>query len=73
MPGSGKVEKISIVPRGVGALGYTLQLPEEDKFLAGEDELRGGALPSCWEAGLLKSWSLARFPPEPETIFKKSH
>ena len=41
MPGSGKVEKISIVPRGVGALGYTLQLPEEDKFLAGEDELRG--------------------------------
>jgi cell division protease FtsH len=41
MPGAGKVEKISIVPRGVGALGYTLQLPEEDKFLAGEDELRG--------------------------------
>lgn len=39
MPGAGKVEKISIVPRGVGALGYTLQLPEEDKFLAGEDEL----------------------------------
>jgi len=41
MPAAGKVEKISIVPRGVGALGYTLQLPEEDKFLAGEDELRG--------------------------------
>lgn len=41
VPGSGKVEKISIVPRGVGALGYTLQLPEEDKFLVGEDELRG--------------------------------
>ncbi|PSN18482.1 cell division protein FtsH [filamentous cyanobacterium CCP5] len=41
MPGAGKVEKISIVPRGVGALGYTLQLPEEDKFLVGEDELRG--------------------------------
>ncbi len=41
MPGAGKVEKISIVPRGVGALGYTLQLPEEDRFLVGEDELRG--------------------------------
>ncbi len=41
MPGAGIVEKISIVPRGVGALGYTLQLPEEDKFLVGEDELRG--------------------------------
>jgi len=41
MPGSGKVEKISIVPRGVGALGYTLQLPEEDRFLMAEDEIRG--------------------------------
>jgi len=41
MPGAGKVEKISIVPRGVGALGYTLQLPEEDRFLMVEDEIRG--------------------------------
>ncbi|MEM6754122.1 MAG: ATP-dependent zinc metalloprotease FtsH [Cyanobacteria bacterium P01_C01_bin.38] len=36
---SGQVEKISIVPRGVGALGYTLQLPEEDRFLMLESEL----------------------------------
>lgn len=41
MPGAGKVEKISIVPRGMGALGYTLQLPEEDRFLMAEDEIRG--------------------------------
>jgi cell division protease FtsH len=41
MPGANKVEKISIVPRGVGALGYTLQLPEEDRFLMAEDEIRG--------------------------------
>jgi len=41
MPGAGKIEKISIVPRGVGALGYTLQLPEEDRFLMSEDEIRG--------------------------------
>ena len=41
MPGAGGVEKISIVPRGVGALGYTLQLPEEDRFLMIEDEIRG--------------------------------
>lgn len=41
MPGSHRVEKISIVPRGVGALGYTLQLPEEDRFLMAEDEIRG--------------------------------
>lgn len=41
MPGAGKVEKISIVPRGVGALGYTLQLPEEDRFLMSASEIRG--------------------------------
>ncbi|HAC62511.1 MAG TPA: cell division protein FtsH [Cyanothece sp. UBA12306] len=41
MPGTSKVEKISIVPRGIGALGYTLQLPEEDRFLMLEDEIRG--------------------------------
>jgi len=41
MPGAGRVEKISVVPRGVGALGYTLQLPEEDRFLMVEDEIRG--------------------------------
>jgi cell division protease FtsH len=41
MPGSGTIEKISIVPRGVAALGYTLQLPQEDRFLMVEDELRG--------------------------------
>jgi cell division protease FtsH len=41
MPGSGKVEKISIVSRGMAALGYTLQLPTEDRFLMDEAELRG--------------------------------
>ena len=41
MPGTDRVEKISIVPRGIGALGYTLQLPEEDRFLMIEDEIRG--------------------------------
>ena len=41
MPGAGKVEKISVVPRGVGALGYTIQMPEEDRFLMVEDEIRG--------------------------------
>ena len=41
MPGGGKVSKISIVPRGMGALGYTMQTPEEDRFLMLEDELRG--------------------------------
>ncbi|HAG81334.1 MAG TPA: cell division protein FtsH [Cyanobacteria bacterium UBA12227] len=41
MPGGSKVAKISIVPRGMAALGYTLQLPTEDRFLMDEGELRG--------------------------------
>lgn len=40
MPGGGKVAKISIVPRGMAALGYTLQMPTEDRFLMAESELR---------------------------------
>jgi cell division protease FtsH len=41
MPGGGKVSKISIVPRGNSALGYTMQTPEEDRFLMLENELNG--------------------------------
>ena len=41
MPGSDEVQKISIVPRGMAALGYTLQVPTEDRFLLNEAELRG--------------------------------
>ena len=40
MPGGGRVAKISIVPRGMAALGYTLQMPTEDRFLMSESELK---------------------------------
>ena len=33
------VHKITIVPRTMGALGYTMQLPEEEKYLVSKDEL----------------------------------
>ena len=39
LPGSDPVHKISIIPRGHAALGYTLQLPEEDRFLVSKSEL----------------------------------
>ena len=39
LPGSDPVHKISIIPRGHAALGYTLQLPEEDRFLISRSEL----------------------------------
>jgi len=35
-----KVHKVSIIPRGIGALGYTLQLPTEDRYLMTMTELK---------------------------------
>ena len=39
LPGSDPVHKISIIPRGIAALGYTLQLPTEDRYLLTRTEL----------------------------------
>ncbi len=39
IPGSDKVHKVSIIPRGIGALGYTIQRPTEDRFLMTREEL----------------------------------
>ncbi len=39
LPHCDPVHKISIIPRGSAALGYTLQLPAEDRFLASKSEL----------------------------------
>jgi cell division protease FtsH len=39
-PGSDGVHKISIIPRGIAALGYTMQVPTEDRFLMTESELK---------------------------------
>jgi cell division protease FtsH len=40
LPGVDPVQKVSIIPRGVGALGYTMQRPTEDRFLLAESELK---------------------------------
>jgi cell division protease FtsH len=40
VPTGQPVHKISIIPRGVSALGFTLQLPVEEKYLSTEDELK---------------------------------
>jgi len=39
LPGSDPVHKVSIIPRGIGALGYTIQRPTEDRFLMTREEL----------------------------------
>jgi cell division protease FtsH len=38
-PGGDPVQKISIIPRAAGALGYTLQMPLEDRYLLSQDEM----------------------------------
>ncbi|GAX62357.1 membrane protease FtsH catalytic subunit [Candidatus Scalindua japonica] len=40
LPNTDPVHKVSIVARGAAALGYTLQLPTEDKYLTRESEIR---------------------------------
>ncbi len=40
VPTGEPVHKVSIIPRGIGALGYTLQLPVEEKFLSTAEELK---------------------------------
>ncbi len=39
LPGTDPVHKISIIPRGVGALGYTMQRPTDDRFVMVKGEL----------------------------------
>lgn len=39
LPGVDPVHKVSIIPRGIGALGYTIQRPTEDRFLMTRQEL----------------------------------
>jgi cell division protease FtsH len=39
LPGVDPVQKVSIIPRGVGALGYTMQRPTQDRFLLARSDL----------------------------------
>jgi cell division protease FtsH len=40
LPHTDPVHKVSIIPTAKGALGYTMQMPEEDQYLLGETELK---------------------------------
>lgn len=39
LPGADRVHRVSIVPRGIAALGYTIQLPAEDRYVVRRSEL----------------------------------
>ena len=40
LPGTDPIHKVSIIPTAKGALGYTMQMPMEDRYLVGEGELK---------------------------------
>ena len=39
LPNCDPIKKVSIIPRGIGALGYTMQMPTEDRYLMSRSEL----------------------------------
>src|SRR5690606_14455595 len=43
LPGVDPVHKVSIIPRGIGSLGYTIQRPTEDRYLMTKEELENKA------------------------------
>jgi cell division protease FtsH len=47
LPGTDPVHKISIIPRGIGALGYTIQRPTEDRYLMTRRELENKMAVLC--------------------------
>jgi cell division protease FtsH len=47
LPGVDAVHKVSIIPRGIGALGYTLQRPTEDRYLMTREELENKMAVLC--------------------------
>ena len=40
LPGTDPVQKVSVIPRGISALGYTIQRPTEDRFLMSKQEMQ---------------------------------
>jgi cell division protease FtsH len=62
LPGTDEIHKVSIIPRGIGALGYTIQRPTEDRYLMSREELEnkmavllGGRAAECVVFGALST------------------
>jgi len=64
------VQKISIVPRGMSALGYTMNIPLEDRYLMTKKS-SGQEFAGSLEEGWQKKLCLAKFQPVPRTTLKK--
>jgi cell division protease FtsH len=74
LPGVDPVQKVSIIPRGIAALGYTIQRPTEDRFLIGRSELvnrmtvlLGGGRPSVWSSARSRRARRTTWPRPPRS------
>ena len=56
LPGTDPVHKISIIPRGIGALGYTMQRPSEDRYLMPAAASCATAWRCCWAGAPPRRW-----------------
>ncbi len=70
LPGTETLHKVSIIPRGVGALGYTIQRPTEDRFLMTKGELED-KIAVLSAAVRPKSWCSTAFRRAPPTISRR--
>ena len=66
-PYADRVTKVSIIPRGLGALGYTLQLPLEDRYLLTLAASCATTWPGSWAGASPRRRSSASRPPAPRT------
>ncbi len=64
LPGTDPVHKISIIPRGITALGYTMQVPTEDRYLMTKSELQN-RIASLLGGGRSRRWCSETCPPGP--------
>ena len=70
LPGTDPVHKVSIIPRGVGALGYTIQRPTEDRFLMTRGELEN-KMAVLLGGRAARKWCSAICPRAPPTTSPK--
>ena len=67
------VQKITIVPRTMGSLGYVMQVPEEEKYLMTKDELMARLLSHFLADVLQKRLYLILLQPVHQMILKRLH
>lgn len=70
VPNADPIQKVSIIPRGIAALGYTLQRPTEDRYLMTKSELVD-KLTTLLGGGWRRNWPLMRYRPVRRTTWSR--